>query len=110
MQNHLNGRISVDISLLGAQRFAILPFAKSTRAQVSGDWTAPSFDGAGPFPRHPRPGRAGFTAAWTMPFVARSLSGDADATTLSLAALGQRDFGVTFTRPSTTPTRRSAAA
>jgi inner membrane protein len=93
----LAGRVSVDLRLNGAQRFAILPFAKSTRAQVTGDWPAPSFDG-GMLPANRALRADGFTADWIMPFVARGLAGDDDTARLNLAALGQRDFGITFAR------------
>jgi len=92
----------------GAQRVAVLPFAKTTSVALTGDSTRssvtidPSFDG-GPLPltRNVRSGR--FDATWSMPFVARGVPGTGDYS--SIGRLGPGAMGVTLIEPPT-PTRR----
>jgi inner membrane protein len=72
-----------------------MPFAKSTTVRVSGDWPAPSFDG-GYLPDQPRLGRSGFSAAWSVPFIARGLADHATSEALSLEQLGGKDLGVSL--------------
>jgi inner membrane protein len=89
------GTFKVSLHFTGAKRLSVLPFAKTTRVSVSGDWANPSFDGG--FPPETRQLKDGaFTAAWSVPFIARGLSDNAPAGALSLAALGAKDLGVTL--------------
>lgn len=91
------GRITTTLKLTGAQRIAVLPFAKSTTVQVKGVRGAPKFDGGFlPARRDVRSG--GFEADWSVPFVARGLADHGMSSTVSLAALGEKDVGVTFIR------------
>lgn len=80
----------------GARRFSILPFAKTTRVEATGDWPSPSFDG-GFLPGVRKVGAKGFTASWTAPFIARGVPahGSADV----IGRLAPSAMGVSFVEP-----------
>ena len=74
----------------GAQRIALLAYGKTTRLNMQGDWPDPSFDG-GFLPVSHTISPSGFTADWTVPFIARGVraEGVGDAITgLDATALG----------------------
>lgn len=74
----------------GAQRIAVLAYGKSTHLTMQGDWPNPSFDG-GFLPSTRSVSPSGFTADWTVPFIARGVraEGVGDAITgLDATALG----------------------
>lgn len=77
----------------GAQRLAVLPWAKTTRFTARGDWPHPSFDGGFlPGQRQVRPD--GFSASWTVPFIARGVPAEGDLSTVS--RLGSGALGISF--------------
>ena len=66
--------VSTQLHLTGAKRFAILPFAKSTKASIDSDWPDPSFEG-GFLPGDDRTiSDKGFSANWTVPYLARNIA------------------------------------
>jgi inner membrane protein len=74
----------------GAQRVAVLAYGDSTHLTAQGDWPSPGFDG-GFLPVTRQVSSHGFTAEWSVPFIARSVraEGPADAITgLEATALG----------------------
>jgi len=87
-----NARFSVSSALhfSGAQRIAVLAWGKTTHVAEQGDWPSPGFDGGFlPVSRTITP--SGFTAEWTVPFIARGVraEGPADSmTTLNATAMG----------------------
>ena len=89
------GVLTASLEFTGAQRLAVAPFARSTRVNAASAWTSPSFDGAF-LPRDRAVGKAGFTAAWSVPFLARGLSDQGTSQALSLNALNAKAVGVTF--------------
>lgn len=89
-------RVTATMRFSGAQRFDLLPFAKTTRIAASGDWASPSFDG-GFLPTSRTVGPRGFTAAWNVPFVARGVAAQGDFDLIS--ALGPAAPGVSFVEP-----------
>ncbi len=102
--------VSVRMSFTGAQQIALLAFAKSTQATVSGDWNTPSFGGGflpvtRALPRDktvaPEKGavplKSGFSASWSIPFIARGLPAVTDAS--NFASLGKSAVSVTFVEP-----------
>jgi inner membrane protein len=89
------GDVHVSLRFTGAERLSVMPFAKTTTVRVGGDWPAPSFDG-GYLPEPPRLDAHGFSAAWTVPFIARGLSDHATSQALSLEQLGAKDLGVSL--------------
>ena len=89
------GDLHLSLRFSGAERLSVMPFAKSTAVRIAGDWAAPSFDGGFP-PETRQMGRANFSAAWSVPFIARGLSEHASAQALSLDQLGPKDLGVSL--------------
>lgn len=80
----------------GAQRFAVLPFAKTTRLEVKGDWPSPSFDG-GFLPNKRTIDGKGFTASWNVPFIARGVPAQGDSSVIE--RLQPSSLGVSFVEP-----------
>jgi inner membrane protein len=77
----------------GAQRMAVLPYGKTTHLAVQGDWPSPGFDGGFlPVNRTVSPG--GFTAEWSVPFIARGVRAEGQAD--SIAGLDATALGVSF--------------
>jgi inner membrane protein len=82
----------------GAQRLAVLAFAKTTTASARSDWPHPGFDGGFlPDPGRRTIGPKGFTAAWSVPFIARGVP--AQGASETLGRLGQTALGVSFVEP-----------
>ena len=77
----------------GAQRIAILAYGKTTHLSAQGDWPNPSFDG-GFLPLHRAVTASGFTAEWSIPFIARGIRGDGPAEWF--AAISSSDLGTSF--------------
>ena len=90
------GALKARLTFTGAQRLSVMPFAKSTRVNIAGDWPAPKFDG-GFLPETRTLADGGFKASWSVPFMARGLAA-AGPDALSLSELGNKDLGVTFVR------------
>ena len=95
------GDLHVTLRFTGAERLSVMPFAKSTTTRIAGDWGAPSFDGGFP-PETRQLGQDAFSAAWSVPFIARGLSDHAASDVLSLQQLGPKDLGVSLV-PATNP-------
>lgn len=66
----------------GAQRIAVLAYGKTTDLQAHGDWPAPGFDG-GFLPAQRSVSKAGFTAQWSVPFIARGVRAEGPAEAIS---------------------------
>jgi inner membrane protein len=74
----------------GAQRIAVLAYGKTTLVNAQGDWPSPGFDG-GFLPVSRTVTANGFTAGWSVPFIARGVraEGPGEAITgLDATALG----------------------
>ena len=77
----------------GAQRIAVLAYGKSTHLSLKGDWPNPSFDGGFlPLSRSVTP--SGFTAEWSVPFIARGVR--AEGTSDGITGLDATALGVSF--------------
>ncbi len=77
----------------GAQRMALLAYGKSTHFTMQGDWPNPSFDGGFlPISRSISP--SGFTADWSVPFIARGVRAEGQSDTF--VALDATALGVSF--------------
>lgn len=82
--------VSSALRFSGAQRIAVLAYGKTTQVNVQGDWPSPGFDG-GFLPVKRSVSNNGFTAEWSVPFIARGVraEGPGDAITgLDATALG----------------------
>jgi inner membrane protein len=85
--------VSVKLRFSGAQHIAMLPYGKSTRVEMRGDWANPSFNG-GLLPASREVSKAGFHAVWTVPFIARGVAAQGDAEQIS--GLDTTTLGVSF--------------
>jgi inner membrane protein len=88
-------RFSVTSSLRfsGAQRIALLSYGKSTRVTAQGDWPNPGFDG-GFLPVRYTTSHNGFTAEWSVPFIARGVR--AEGPVRLFAGLDATELGISF--------------
>ena len=77
----------------GAQRIAILAYGKSTQVSLQGDWRNPSFDG-GFLPVSRKVSPAGFSADWSVPFIARGVR--AEGTSDGITGLDATALGTSF--------------
>ena len=73
--------VSSSLRFSGAQRVAVLSYGKTTHVTEQGDWPSPGFDG-GFLPVKRTVGRAGFTAEWSVPFIARGVRAEGPAAVL----------------------------
>jgi inner membrane protein len=85
--------VAASFRFSGAQRLAILAYGKTTTVQTSSDWPSPSFDG-GFLPVRQQVGPKGFTAAWSVPFVARGVPAEGFPDVIT--RLGATSLGVSF--------------
>jgi inner membrane protein len=85
--------ISTALRFSGAQRLAILSYGKTTSLTTQGDWPNPSFDG-GFLPVTRTVTRNGFSADWSVPFIARGVG--AEGTASSIRSLDATALGVSF--------------
>lgn len=84
---------SASMRFSGAQRIAILAYGKTTHLAMQGDWPNPSFDGGFlPISRSITP--AGFTADWSVPFIARGVRAEGDS--VAIHGLEGTALGVSF--------------
>lgn len=93
--------VELDLSLTGAQRLAVGPFAKSTTLSLTSDWESPSFTGGILPSAHnvSEEGVDGFSANWSVPYLARNIPGAGATLNLSdVTAWDQRDMAVRFMR------------
>jgi inner membrane protein len=85
--------VSSMLRFSGAQRIAVLAYGKTTQVNAQGDWPSPGFDG-GFLPLNRSVSSHGFTAEWSVPFIARGVraEGPGDAIT----GLDDTALGVSF--------------
>lgn len=85
--------VTAALRFSGAQRIAVLSYGKTTRLAMQGDWPSPGFDG-GFLPIRRSVGDKGFTAEWSVPFIARGVG--AEGTAGAIRALDATALGVSF--------------
>ena len=85
--------VSSTMRFSGAQRVAVLAYGKTTHLTAQGDWPSPGFDG-GFLPVTRQVTSHGFTAEWSVPFIARSVR--AEGTGDSITGLDATALGVSF--------------
>jgi len=89
---------TVDLAFNGSVSLTIAPVARETRVSLSSDWPHPSFSGAF-LPDDRRVTSAGFTAAWKIPHLARSVPDAWSLTDAGLERLQPYAFGVVMIDP-----------
>lgn len=85
--------VSAMLHFSGAQRIAVLAWGKTTHVTEQGDWPNPGFDG-GFLPVSRTVTRSGFTAEWSVPFIARGVRAEGPAD--SISGLDATAMGVSF--------------
>ncbi len=85
--------VSAALRFSGAQRIAVLAYGKTTNLSVQGDWPSPGFDG-GFLPVSRTVNSNGFTAEWSVPFIARGVRAEGAGDTIS--GLDATALGVSF--------------
>jgi len=77
----------------GAQRIAVLAFGRTTHLAMQGDWPNPGFDG-GFLPIARTVTDLGFSADWSVPFIARGVRAEGQSDTIT--GLDATALGVSF--------------
>ena len=70
----------------GAQRVAVLAYGNTTHLTAQGDWPSPGFDG-GFLPITRQVSNRGFTAEWSVPFIARSVRAEGPSDSIPVSTL-----------------------
>ena len=77
----------------GAERISVLAYGKTTHLTAQGDWRNPGFDGGIP-PVNRNISNQGFTAEWSVPFIARGVR--AEGPSDSINGLDTTALGMSF--------------
>jgi inner membrane protein len=85
--------VSSTLRFSGAQRLAVLAYGKTTHITMQSDWPNPSFDG-GFLPVDKSISASGFTADWSVPFIARGVR--AEGSSDQITGLDATAAGVSF--------------
>ena len=91
-------KLSVRMSLAGSTSLAFVPFAKSTKANVTADWPHPGFSGQFA-PTEREITKDGFSAQWSVPFLARGVAGAGAAHTFNLYNMMDNTMRVKLVNP-----------
>jgi inner membrane protein len=86
-------KVTSTLKFSGAQRIAVLAYGKTTNLSLQGDWPNPSFDG-GFLPVNRTITPNGFSAEWSVPFIARGVR--AEGVSGTITGLGETALGVSF--------------
>jgi len=92
------GTMRIKFRLSGAQSLSVPPFAKSTQLKISSDWKHPGFDGYFP-PVDYTQDKSGFTANWSVSFLARNIIAHGTAGETVKLNAGQHVMRVNFISP-----------
>ena len=85
--------VTAALRFSGAQRIAVLAYGKTTHLTAEGDWRNPGFDG-GFLPVNRTVTKDGFTAEWSVPFIARGVRAEGESDIIT--GLGVTALGVSF--------------
>lgn len=91
-------KLELNVSLAGSTSLSFVPFAKSTKASVTADWPHPGFVGRfAPTAREIT--KSGFSAEWSVPFLARGIAGSGAAHNLVLYNMMSETMSVKLVDP-----------
>ena len=96
----LPGDLTLDTQfvLRGAREFSMAPLGKRTTAAIESSWSSPSFFGAF-LPTDRTVSDKGFTASWTVPYLARGFEQSFGTPEEALQSVVSQNFGVRFYQP-----------
>src|SRR5262249_22200134 len=77
----------------GTKRIALLSYGTKTQVSAQGDWPSPGFDG-GFLPNRRKVTASGYTAEWSIPFIARGVRAAGPINTIT--GLEATDLGTSF--------------
>lgn len=104
MRAHLNMAEATDLNigthfaLRGSREFSLAPLGRRTVAKIQSPWASPSFFGAFlPSDRHVA--ADGFTASWTVPYLARGFGQSFATPAEAVEAIMFQAFGARFYQP-----------
>jgi inner membrane protein len=86
------------LALHGSRELNLAPLGRQTEAQMQSGWRDPSFSGAF-LPTDRSISSAGFTANWTIPYLARGFAQSFSSLPLAVQAVQTSDLGVKFYQP-----------
>lgn len=90
--------LSLKMSLAGSTSLSFAAFAKSTKTSINADWPHPGFSGRfAPTDREIT--NEGFSAKWSVPFLARGIAGSGAAHTLNLHNMMNQTMRVELVNP-----------
>ena len=84
--------------LRGSREFSLSPLGRRTVATIDSPWSSPSFFGAF-LPSERRIGKDGFTASWTVPYLARGFGQVFGTSQDALQSILSQSFGARFYQP-----------
>lgn len=86
-------KVTSTLKFSGAQRIAVLAYGRTSQVMAQGDWPSPGFDG-GFLPVNRSVSASGFTASWSVPFIARGVR--AEGPSESITGLDATALGISF--------------
>jgi inner membrane protein len=84
--------------LRGSREFSVSPLGRRTTATIQSPWDSPSFFGAF-LPTERKVDKTGFTASWTVPYLARGFGQSFDSADAATQVLLTPAFGARFYQP-----------
>jgi inner membrane protein len=91
-------KLATKFVLRGTREFSLAPLGRRTVANVQSAWASPSFFGAF-LPSERSVGKDGFTASWTVPYLARGFGQSFAKSEDATAAIMPQAFGARFYQP-----------
>jgi len=88
-------KLKTNITLGGATKLGVFPYAKSTTVNISSDWPSPGFEG-GFAPIEREISDSGFSAKWSVPYLARGVLDHGFAQNISLLNVSDKAMSVRF--------------
>jgi inner membrane protein len=90
--------LDTKFALRGSREFSVSPLGRRTTATVQSSWPSPSFFGAF-LPTDRKVGNDGFSASWTVPYLARGFGQSFESANNQMDMLVQPAFGARFYQP-----------
>lgn len=91
-------KLGAKFTLRGTREFSLVPLGRRTVAKVQSEWASPSFFGAF-LPAKREVSNSGFTASWTVPYLARGFGQTFASPEAAAAEIMPQAFGVRFYQP-----------
>jgi inner membrane protein len=91
-------KLATKFVLRGSREFSLTPLGRRTVAAVQSEWASPSFFGAF-LPSERQVTKDGFTASWTVPYLARGFGQSFASSSAAVQAIMPQAFGARFYQP-----------